>query len=190
MLISTQAPAPPYAEALGALDLSNPFATAPANSLWRWLLKHRHDEPPTRAACGDRDCWFPNVVLLTLDAFGVSTRAFPAAADARAFFARFGALMAWGLEGGPGGRPTFAQRQLVRDFVRSGQKNAASFCCRVALGRSCASVPAARAALGRDPRRVCGVVEALVNATGLDVWRAALARAPGDASRLYARTIV
>ena len=47
-----------------------------------------------------------------------------------------------------------------------------------------------RAALGRDPRRVCGVVEALVNATGLDVWRAALARAPGDASRLYARTIV
>ena len=97
MLISTQAPAPPYAEALGALDLSNPFATAPANSLWRWLLKHRHDEPPTRAACGDRDCWFPNVVLLTLDAFGVSTRAFPAAADARAFFARFGALMAWGL---------------------------------------------------------------------------------------------
>ena len=97
VLISTQAPAPPYAEALGALDLSNPFATAPANSLWRWLLKHRHDEPPTRAACGDRDCWFPNVVLLTLDAFGVSTRAFPAAADARAFFARFGALMAWGL---------------------------------------------------------------------------------------------
>ena len=47
-----------------------------------------------------------------------------------------------------------------------------------------------RAALGRDPRRVCGVVEALVNATGLAVWRAALARAPGDASRLYARTIV
>ena len=74
--------------------------------------------------------------------------------------------------------------------MRSGQKNAASVCCRGALGRSCASVPAARAALGRDPRRVCGVVEALVNATGLDVWRAALARAPGDASRLYARTIV
>jgi len=83
-----------------------------------------------------------------------------------------------------------AQRRLVRNFVRSGQKNAASFCCRVALGRSCESVPAARAALGRDPRRVCGVVEALANATGLGVWRAALAAAPRDAPRLYARSIV
>ena len=80
----TQAPAPPYEGARRARPVES-FATAPANSPWRWLLKHRRDEPPTRAACGDRDCWFPNVVLLTRDAFGVCTRAFPAAADARAF---------------------------------------------------------------------------------------------------------
>ncbi|KAH8068350.1 glycosyl transferase [Aureococcus anophagefferens] len=83
-------PKPAFADAILALD-ANPFATAPANSLWRWLFENRYGVIVDDCSEGG---WLPNAALLLLDAFGIDTSRFRTAKGARTWFYHYGSLLA------------------------------------------------------------------------------------------------
>ncbi|KAH8071759.1 glycosyl transferase [Aureococcus anophagefferens] len=153
-------PKPAFADAILALD-ANPFATAPANSLWRWLFENRYDVIVDDCSEGG---WLPNAALLLLDAFGIDTSRFRTAKGARTWFYHYGASSRpTSSSAGRGARPCEAVRRLVGAGRRRSHRSLelvgpvaddeTSFCCEVVLGRACsARTSGGAAAASSHPR--------------------------------------